>query len=522
MDGAHQPTLCAQIAPPPIRRAAKNALQKHPNQKTGVPDMSRAARAVNCRRLLDLIKTLILLFLFGVIAPGVGFLIRHSKRFQRWNVALICFMTTGGILEASEWGLTLFPFEYRSHARGYHFYFIMVPTLILIFARLFKNWREFKLPSGYWLFYLFCASATFSIFVAEYPTYVIMAAVKTVECSVIGIAIFNFLRDDDDLRFMLHCLACTMAWQFVVVLKQKYVNHIYQVYGTFEHQNSLSTFTTMIGLVFLGAGLAPKAKYSNWFLWSYIFCAAIVESSLSRGSLAMFALGTIIVLLLSLIDRVTKRRVYAVISLSLVAAIGLALTMDTIVGRFHDYGNDESKLTRDYLNEAARAMVADHPLGVGWNNFGRMINQPYHYGDHIDAHQRQSGNPVDPLYQKGIVESLYYLIIAENGYQSIVIFVAFFSLFLYYNLRGAIQFRSDFVGGFSIGMFAGCGVIYIQRTLERVLTQPRNMFLWFLLLGAVAKIETWRRTEKAWQKHQADLPDQFERNELAALTQPMH
>jgi len=428
-------------------------------------------------------------------------------------------MTTGGIFGATEWGLTLFPFEYRSHARGYHFYFILVPAMILIFARLFHNWREFKFPPGFWLFYLFCASASFSIFVAEFPTYVLMAALKTIECSVIGIAIYNYLRDEEDLRYMLYCLACTMAWQVVVVLKQKYVDHIYQVFGTFEHQNSLSTFATMIGLTLLGAGLAPKARYSNWFFWSYLFCAAIVESSLSRGSLAMFAVGTVAVLLLSLIDRVTKRRIYALIGLSTVAAIGLAFTMDTIVGRFNDYGNDESKHTRDLLNEAARAMVSDHPLGVGWNNFGRMLNHPYHYGENIDAWQRQAGNPVDPLYQKGIVESLYYLIIAENGYPSIVIFVSFFALFLWFNLRGAIQFRSDFLGGFSIGIFAGCGVIYIQSTLERVLTQPRNMFLWFLLLGAVSKIETWRRAEKAWIKHEAEQPNQFERNELAGLTE---
>lgn len=470
---------------------------------------------------LDFIKFAILVVLFAVLAPASGFLIRDSRRLQRATLALMCFMTTGGIITASEWGLTLMPFEYRSHARGFHFYFILFPALTLIFAALLKRWREVRLvPPGFWLFYAFCLAATFSIFVAEFPVYVLMPAVKTVELTVVGIAAYNFIRDDRDLRFLLHCMACTMAWQFLIALKMKYVDHIYQVYGTFEHQNSLATFTTMIGLTFLGAALAPKEEKSNWFLWCYIFCAAIVQSALSRGSLAMFALGTVVVVVLSILDRVTKRRMVVLIGLAVVAALGLALTMDTIVGRFHDYGTEESKRTRDMLNEASREMVRDHPLGVGWNNYGRMINHPYHYGDHIDAWQRANGNPVDPSYQKGISESLYYLILAENGYLSLALFVAFYLLFLWYNLKAAYTFRTNFVGGFSIGMFAGCGVIYIQSTLERVLTQPRNMALWFLLLGAAAKIETLRRRERQIRAEASSAPNQFDRNELASLTQP--
>jgi len=297
------------------------------------------------------------------------------------------------------------------------------------------------------------------------------------------------------------------------------VDHIYQVYGTFEHQNSLSTFTTMIGLVFLGAALAPKEKKSNWFLWVYIFCAFIVQSALSRGSLFTFAIGTVVVILFSLIDRVTKRRVYALLGLSAIAVIGLAFTLDTITARFGDYGNDESKRTRDMLNEASRAMVRDHPFGVGWNNYGRMINHPYHYGDHIDAWQRQNGNPVDPAYQKGISESLYYLIMAENGYLALGLFIAFYSLFLLMNLRAAWTFRTDMIGGFSIGLFAGCSMIYLQSMLERVLTQPRNMALWFLLLGAAARIETWRREEKKLRSQPAPELSQFDRDELANLTE---
>jgi hypothetical protein len=451
----------------------------------------------------DLLKA-ILLFPAYVIFPVIGgFLIKDWRKGQRILIGIICFMTIGGILSIAEWSLTLHPFLYRSHARGYHFYFIVLPALTLIWSQVFAR-KDFKLiPPGFWLFYVFCASACVSIINAQWPTYVIMAALKTLQLTTIVIAVYNFIKTDKDLKFVLNCMAWVMVWQFIVVLKMKYIDHIHQVFGTFEHQNALSTFAVMIGLCFLGIGLGPKEDKANWFLLVYIFCAYIVLATLSRGSLATFAMGSALVVGVSLIDNVTKRRLAVLASLCVVGLIGIAFTMDTVMARFNDKYNDESKNTRDMLNKASRMMVHDYPLGVGWNNYGRMLNHPNHYGDHIDDWQRKWGNPVDPSYQKGISESLYYLILAENGYLSLALYVGFLCLFLWYNVYGALTFRTDVLGGFSLGMFAGCIAIYAQSTLERVLTQPRNMSLWFILIAAAAKIEYWRRQENKWRKKKA-------------------
>jgi hypothetical protein len=36
---------------------------------------------------------------------------------------------------------------------------------------------------------------------------------------------------------------------------------------------------------------------------------------------------------------------------------------------------------------------------------------------------------------------------------------------------------------------------YLQSFLERVLTQPRNVMLWFILLAITARITAWRKAE---------------------------
>lgn len=444
----------------------------------------------------EIIKAIILLGAFCVFAPALGFLLKNSRIGQRALVAIICFMTTSGIFGAGDWGLTIAPMLYRGHARGYHFYFIEVFAVALICARMFRNWKDFKaLPPGIWLYYAFCFFATLSIVGAPYVSYGLMAALKAIKITVIFIAIFNYIREEEDLEFVLTCMGFTMAWQCLVTVKMKYIDGYHQVMGTFEHQNALSMFTMMIGLVFLAVALGPKTKKSNWFLLAYLMCALIIQFTLSRGGLAMFAAGTVGVVGMSLMDRFTKRRVVVLCCLAVVGTVGLAFTYDSIIARFNDQYNFESANTRKMLNQAAQAMVKDHPLGAGWNNFGRLINKPFNYGDHIDHWQQINGNHVDRHYQKGLVESLYYLILAENGFIAFFFHIAFMALFLWWAVRAAITFRTHFLGAFSIGMIAACSMTYVQSTLERVLVQPRNLSLWLLLLAATARIELWRREE---------------------------
>ncbi|MGV3771688.1 MAG: O-antigen ligase family protein [Verrucomicrobiales bacterium] len=291
-----------------------------------------------------------------------------------------------------------------------------------------------------------------------------------------------------------------MFWELFVVLKLKYVDHIYQVYGTFEHQNSLSMFSILIGMVFLAMTLGPKHRRSNLYLAGFVACAAIVQSTLSRGGLAISAVGTVAVVVMSLIDRPTKRRIVVTSSIAAIGIFGLMMTYSTIVARFNDYGNDESKRTRDMLNVSSKMMLRDYPLGIGWNNFAMAINHPFPYSAHIDAWHRFNGNPVDRHYKKGVVESLYWLHLAETGYQGLLMFILFMGYFLWLNILAMFHFRGKALGALSIGIFLGCTMNYLQSFLERILTQPRNMLLWFLLLAVTGKIEHWRRQEKRMRK----------------------
>src|SRR5690606_34298752 len=123
---------------------------------------------------------------------------------------------------------------------------------------------------------------------------------------------------------------------------------------------------------------------------------------------------------------------------------------------FNDSYNSESLTTREHLNIASSKMLRDYPLGVGWNNYGVMINHPYPYGDHIDDYEKYVlGHQIDKTAQKGISESIYWLVLAENGYLGFVAFVAFLFLFLWRAVRNAWHFRHQFLGAMSMGIAMG-------------------------------------------------------------------
>lgn len=448
--------------------------------------------------LKELEKIACLSFLFGIAAPVLGILGKGRPNLQRLLFALLCVTIPSGLYKPEEWGLTLGSLEdfYRGHATGYHFYFAEAVALALVLARALEDWHDFRLvPPGLWIYLANCALSFVSIVNAPSASFVWMAALKAVKIAIVFVAGYNFLRSKENIEFFLAAMTLVIGIQFLAAFRERYLLKIYQVTGTFEHQNSLAMFAILIGMVFLAVGLAPKERWSNIYLIAYVACAAIVESTFSRAGMVIFAGGSAGVGALSLIDKVTMRRLLVLGMLSAIGIIGLALSLNTIRARFQDYGNEASGKVRELLNQASRNMVEDHPLGIGWNNFAFVINRPFSYGTIIDQWELEGNVTLDPHHQKGLVESLYYLLLAETGWQGLLSFGLFMACFLWWNIRGAFFYRHTYLGALHLGIAAGCGCNYLQSTLERVLIQPRNMMLWFLLLALTARMEVWRRRD---------------------------
>ena len=448
---------------------------------------------------MDFIKAPIILFGYLILAPLLGYVGKDSRKVQGWIFAMMVFMTSWHI---NKFTLMLCSVEkYRGHTKGFEFSLIEILALSLIIAsalarkRSDRSWRW--LPPGAILYVLYCAASWVSIFAAPDLLYGTMAGIRFTKCIVIFIGAFHFIREEKDIHLLLKALAFTLVVQALVVLKMKYVDHFYQVRGWFEHQNPLAMWAYMGGLPLLAAAMSKAGRSeTRWYTAGFLACAIIVQGSLSRASLMAFAVGVILVVGLAMIDKITAKRVVFVLGMGVVGFLGLLLAANTIIARFHDEGNEASGETRTVMNLASKAMLHHSAVGIGWNNFALTVNAPFSYGDVINDWERERGHKIDEDYAKGVVESHYWLILAETGYAGFTAYMLFIAATLWWCWRGIWHWRGEFPAAFLGGLFVSLLLIYLHSNLERVLTQTKNFSMWFILLGTAARLETWRRAAR--------------------------
>ena len=446
----------------------------------------------------DYIKLALVALIFFVAAPLAGVAMKGRPAWQFGAFGLMCFMTINGLMSAGNWGITLASIEtYRGHTKGFHFYFNHAIAIAIIVARWSEDRHRFRwLPPGMGWYLTYCACSLVSVVNAPDKSLVFMAGHKMLFAALLLIATFNLLRSEKDLQFFLKIMVGVVAWQLLVCLKLKYMDGMYQVRGTFEHQNPLAMYAVLIAMPLLAVALGPPFKGANLGFLGFFACAAIVQSTLSRAALAVFGGGSIILIGLSLLERPTGRRLLATAAIGVLGTAGLLLALDTIIARFHDRGNDASAELREVMKNACREMVKDHPLGIGWNNYALVVNPPFRYADVYYEWIRSRNMQVDESKPNSVVESHYYLLLAETGWPGLMAWLALIGYGLWLNVRAFFFFEHSFLRCLSLGLAMGFTLNYAQSTLERVLTQPRNMMLWLILLAITSRIEIMRREDK--------------------------
>lgn len=440
----------------------------------------------------DLIKAVVLAGGYFIVAPIGGYIISRDRRLEDFTVYVLLFLLglhidmTVLMLGSIEW--------YRGVTKGYEFTMMEIAAVSVIFSTLFRTDRKFIfLPLGTLLWFLYVGASSLSIFSALNVNYVCMSIVKYAKAWLIVWAMFNYVRSRREVHVVLTGLSVMLIYQFLIVAKMKWIDGFYQVRGLFEHQNPLAMFTYMAALPILAAAMSPSVPRVRGLFYFFAFACSgvIVLASLSRAALLFFALGTAAVVAAGFFDRFSLRRILTVAVMAVGAAGVLAMTIETIISRFNDEGNEASGETRVVMNLAARAMLEDKMLGVGWNNFGKAINHPYPYGDVIDDWNRDRGQAVDEDYAKGVVESHYWLLKAENGWPGFLTYMLFIiytgarMLPLVFCRRGSLE------AAIALGLLVAFTITYVHSGLERVLTQTKNLALWMTyigLLGALTRL----------------------------------
>ena len=182
--------------------------------------------------------------------------------------------------------------------------------------------------------------------------------------------------------------------------------------------------------------------------------------------------------MVSISRRFTGRKLLVAFLAMLGVCIILAKSYDTLVDRFVN-APKESEESRVHFEEAASAMLAEHPAGVGMNLFSHMLETQY-----------SPRFEIAQVDQSGLVHNIYWLTAAELGYLGIISYVLYIAspllLALFYGRFAGLSLFGDL----SLGAAVGLGVFFLQGTLEWA---SRQTALSYLIVSVFSLIPTFAR-----------------------------
>lgn len=451
----------------------------------------------------DLIKALIILVAYLGVGPVLGSVIAQSRKAQRLVFCLMVFMPC---LHPGKLTLMVDSWEfYRGHTKGFEANWIEVLGIAIIVAS-YKNRAllpDWRLPApGTALYLLWAAMSSISILAADDKVFALMAAFKFTKVVILFVAACHFLRDEEDLTWVLRTMAGGQLFYVLFCLKLRYLEGMFQIKGWFEHQNPMAMWCYMTAIPLLAGALYRRASPRDFVLClsGYGAAALNILLTVSRAGLGAFAVGSAVVLGVAWLRGPNIRIVMFTIASILGAFLVSAFAMDSLNARLNDVQESADKNEfdlREILIMQSSAMLHDSPIGIGWNNFGIMNSRPRgaQYSQILEDWDESRGFRIvdENYYANPLTESLYWLLLSETGYQGFIFYMLFLAATLWFALRAAWRFRDSLWGAFAAAQVAALSIAYLHGKVERIFTQTKNMSFWLLMCGLLAGMEAAAR-----------------------------
>ena len=449
--------------------------------------------------MLDLLKLILVILGYLVLPPILGYLLAQKRQYQTVAFGFLVYIL---VLRPSLITFNLEPVEwYRGHTKGFEFTLMEMISLALIYSTAMAQTLKLKFfPPGSGVYLFSVALACLSYFSTYNPLFTSMAVFKFSKVVLVFIAAYNYLQEENDIKVYLKVISVALVIHMFVGINDRYLQGIYRARGWFEHENSMAQWTYFCGLPLLGAALARQTAWRESLLYFAGYGAAgiMVVLSLSRAALAIYILGTVVIAGALLLCRVTCKRLILVGLLTLGSTVVLSVSYDSIRERFATASDsDQENDLRWILNEMSREMLKDHPTGVGWNNFGVVNSRPiYRYSQMLEAWESNRFGfqlPVKQFYKNPLTESLYWCMLAEVGYPGFFGYILFMGVTYWYAVRAWLVYYNTFIGTVLFGLVVMLTLLYVHSSVERILTQHKNLATWMLVLGMISKIKVLSR-----------------------------
>lgn len=276
-------------------------------------------------------------------------------------------------------------------------------------------------------------------------------------------------------------MAAGLLLQVPVAIWQLLGLHIDRPLGTFTSANLLGLMVEFAIFPFFALLLAGRG---GWLGVAVLLAGCLVTAlTESRAAIALAGLGLGAILTLSVVSQPTSKKALAL----LVGATGLiALSPFALLSieQRSDVSSFFSDFERPLLNAEATAIVSDHPMGVGANQYVVVANEGYR--QQVSQARQQMGMGSTVYYV--IVHNVYLLVAAETGYLGLITFVLLLVRPLFVAFRCGWQNRGDPQGHLMLGLGVGLLIVYTHCYFEWAFLLFEPQYIFALELALVANL----------------------------------
>ncbi len=399
-----------------------------------------------------------------------GLLVRGRRRALPWLALGL------GFLPFFEVTLNPISFErYRGDSRGLEFALVDFFACAVVIALPMPKGRSSPLR---WTFVLYLMVCLASLFQAQSPVLASFAVWKVLRTFLLFVAVTRICQQGQQAGNILRGLAWGIVYAAGLALWQRYALGMHAARGPFSHQNGLGQTANLVFPIFYALVLTGQG--GRLAQASCVASAICVVLSLSRGSMALF----VVALALVFVGACARKVSWRILGVSALTATGgivlLVQSYDTIVQRFLT-APEASKEARHAFNEVAAAMLNDHVLGIGMNQFSLVLNLKY---------ADKFGIP--DIDRDGLVHNVFWLTASELGYVGLMVFVVLLMTPLWIAIPQALNRRRAGQRDVMWGLVVGLGVVIVQGTLEWSLRMTQVGYVYWVVAGVAVSLAGMR------------------------------
>ena len=311
--------------------------------------------------------------------------------------------------------------------------FLISPTDTLALALLFTRKRSGKGLPFIWLMAAYLAVLALSATYSRVPMASAFAVWDFGRVILVFLAIGGELARPAAYPALLRGFSLGLIVQAGYVIEQK-LSGVVQASGTMGHQNLLGMMTE---IVFLNLLVAMLEGERSWLVrLGALSGVIIVAAGGSRGAMGMMGAATGVAVLLA----------------------ATPIAMITLKDRFGELTVTTEETQRKAMEEAARAISADHPFGVGANLYTTVSN--------MDGYAARAGVSWFGANLTVPAHNAYLVARAELGYHGQAVFALLMLIPMVGGLTHAFRHRRSRSDGWTLGPATALGAAVIHSSFE--------------------------------------------------------